>query len=212
MLDDDKVASGTSGAAGTQANATPIRSNFTRFTGAANAATNTAVLPPLLSGRGFISFVINDAPNPIQVFCAPGENLQGSANGSLSIPAGQSAVFIPVTLKSRRLNVLPGRMSALSGYGKRFTFVPFELHTNDGDSGAALRVFPVLVAQRARRRQHDPQPIRAGFGRALAARAVNHSTNCEAPTLIHRAQPDRSASTYIRVAESLGWATAPRSD
>src|SRR5262249_60759326 len=54
--------------------------------------------------------------------------------------------------------------------------------------------------------------IRAGYGPTLEARAVNHSTNCEAPTLIHRVQPDRSASTYIRGMESLGWATAPQSD
>ena len=45
--------------------------------------------PPLV-------FVVNDSPNTIKVYPFTGENVGGSGNSPLSIPAGQSGIFISV--------------------------------------------------------------------------------------------------------------------
>jgi hypothetical protein len=43
---------------------------------------------------GNIVWVINDSANAIAVFAAPGETMNGTSNGSLSIAAGAFAVFL----------------------------------------------------------------------------------------------------------------------
>lgn len=99
-VDDNQVA-----AAGITCASTPnarqvgavIRSELTRFTRATDPTNNAALLKSISTGEAAaLTFVINDAPNPIQVFCASGEKLNGSTNGSLSIPAGQSGIFVRV--------------------------------------------------------------------------------------------------------------------
>jgi hypothetical protein len=49
----------------------------------------TLEAPPLV-------FVVNDSANTIKVFSFIGETLNGGANGALSIPTGQSGIFISV--------------------------------------------------------------------------------------------------------------------
>jgi hypothetical protein len=62
-----------------------------------SVANGSLVLGSRLSGEGTMpTIIINDAPaNSIVVFCWPGENINGSLNGSLTIPAGQSGSFWP---------------------------------------------------------------------------------------------------------------------
>jgi hypothetical protein len=43
-----------------------------------------------------LAFVVNDSGNAIKVFAFTGEFLNGVANGSLSIPGGQSGIFVRV--------------------------------------------------------------------------------------------------------------------
>lgn len=60
-------------------------------------ANGSLVLKSILSEEApNYCFVINDSGQTIKVYCAAGENLNGSANASLSIPTGESAIFIPV--------------------------------------------------------------------------------------------------------------------
>lgn len=80
----------------------------TRLTGAVNRAVGSAagvivangafVLPSMLSLEADSSmvFVVNDTSQTIKVFCAAGETLNGSSNGSLSIGTGTSGIFIRV--------------------------------------------------------------------------------------------------------------------
>ncbi len=62
-------------------------------------ATGAAALPSLLSIEApTIVFVINDdAAQALKVFPTTGETLNGTLNANLSIPAGQSGIFIAVT-------------------------------------------------------------------------------------------------------------------
>lgn len=76
----------------------------TRLLGAVNRVTTAAangsfVLPSLVSleaDSGLI-FVINDSAQTIKVFPFTGETNGGVANASLSIPTGQSGIFVAVT-------------------------------------------------------------------------------------------------------------------
>jgi hypothetical protein len=43
-----------------------------------------------------LTFVVNDSSQSIKVFAAAGENLNGTLNGSLSIPASQAGYFVRV--------------------------------------------------------------------------------------------------------------------
>lgn len=88
---DDMVASNT-----TQATATRLVSQVSRFTKV--AASGAAVLPSLLSLEApTLVFVINDDPaDALTVFPATGETRNGTLNSGLSVPAGQSAIFIAV--------------------------------------------------------------------------------------------------------------------
>jgi hypothetical protein len=83
------------GAAGTQGGANRLPSQLNRCTLA--AANGSFILPAILSGdAAWIVFLVNDSGNTNKVFPAIGENLNGTLNASLSIPAGQSGIFVPV--------------------------------------------------------------------------------------------------------------------
>jgi hypothetical protein len=95
-LDGFAVLDNQSANATTQATATRVTGVVTRFT--VVGASGAAVMPSLLTNEAAqIVFVINDAPtNALLVFPAGGETRNGSLNSSLSVPAGQSAIFIKV--------------------------------------------------------------------------------------------------------------------
>ena len=95
--------SGVAGPSGVRGTAPRLPSQFTRVT--LSAVSNGAfVLPSILSGEDYqLTWVVNDSANAIVVSAAPGETLNGAASaanlstGILTIPAGQSGVFIPVS-------------------------------------------------------------------------------------------------------------------
>lgn len=98
-VDDDCTAN----SGGLQAGAWPIKSEACRVTVAGAplsigaVANSSCVLKSVLSAEASqFTFVINDSTVTIKVFCAPGETLGGVANASLSIPSGQSGVFVRV--------------------------------------------------------------------------------------------------------------------
>jgi hypothetical protein len=80
----------------TQGTATRCTGSVTRFTIVASGG--AAVMPSLLTGEaGPIAFVINDGANALSVYPFTGETRNGTLNSALSIPVGQSAIFIKVT-------------------------------------------------------------------------------------------------------------------
>jgi hypothetical protein len=80
----------------TQTTGTPIIGDAFRVTTSAGA-NGACILKSSLSNEACpLVFVINDSPNTIKVFPTPGESQGGSANASLSIPAGQSGIFVKV--------------------------------------------------------------------------------------------------------------------
>jgi hypothetical protein len=83
------------GPASTQSTATPLPADFTRVTqGVANAS---FILPAI--GRGEVrsaKCVVNDSGVSIIVYAAQGESLNGTTNGSITIPNGQNVGFDPV--------------------------------------------------------------------------------------------------------------------
>ena len=80
-----------------QATATKCIGQANRFTTSVAGGSAAAVLPSVVSNEAqFMVFVINDTPNTIKVFPFTGENNNGAGNGTLSIPAGQSGIFIRV--------------------------------------------------------------------------------------------------------------------
>jgi hypothetical protein len=82
-------------AAGTQAAATPLVAPVTRVT---IPVTNGSFVLPNVNGTSRPMEVVNDSGQPIAVFCASGENMNGSSNTSLTIGNGQHAQFKPVTV------------------------------------------------------------------------------------------------------------------
>jgi hypothetical protein len=78
-----------------QATAAPVIGDLARVvTSVANGA---MMLKSSVSGEAPpICFVVNDSANAVKVFPFVGESLNGTANNSLSIPSGQSGVFIRV--------------------------------------------------------------------------------------------------------------------
>jgi len=94
---DDLVA----GAAGVRGTAPRLPSQLNRCTVA--PANGAFVLPSIISGEAnWIVFAINDSAQTIVVGAFAGETINGVATnaalstGTLSIPAGQSGIFIPV--------------------------------------------------------------------------------------------------------------------
>ncbi len=79
----------------TQALSVPVFGELTRVVSA--PANGALILKSLLSNDAPpLVFVVNDSAQTIVVFCFKGENLNGSLNGSLSIPSGQSGIFVRV--------------------------------------------------------------------------------------------------------------------
>lgn len=84
------------GAISAQGTATKINARLTRCT--KSVASGSFVLPSLLTEEATQQYywVVNDTAGAIVVYCALGETMNGSSNANLSIPAGQSAIFVPV--------------------------------------------------------------------------------------------------------------------
>ena len=84
------------GAASAQGTATKINRRLTRCT--KSVASGSFVLPSLLSEEATQQphWVVNDTTGAILVYSALGETMNGSTNGNLSIPAGETGIFVPV--------------------------------------------------------------------------------------------------------------------
>lgn len=79
----------------TQTLGTPIIGECFRVTTA--VSNGTAQLKSSISNEAApLIFVINDSANTIKVYPFVGETQAGVANGSLSIPTGQSGIFVRV--------------------------------------------------------------------------------------------------------------------
>lgn len=79
-------------AAGTnQATALALTSSINLFATVANGACGRL---PSANGQP-IGVVYNGGANTLQVFCASAESMNGTTNGSVQVPAGKSAIFIP---------------------------------------------------------------------------------------------------------------------
>jgi hypothetical protein len=86
------------GPAAAQATALPLPGEMNRVTAGAN--NQSFILRSIKSGEAStMTVVVNDGPNACQVFPAVGENQNGVANAALSIPAGQSGLFVLVPNK-----------------------------------------------------------------------------------------------------------------
>lgn len=86
------------GPAAAQATALPVVAEAVSVL--ASAANGSLIMKSIKSGEAStMVFVINDSPNSIQVFCASGENMNGVANAQLTIPTGQSGLFVMVPNK-----------------------------------------------------------------------------------------------------------------
>ncbi len=81
----------TAKAGGGQSGATPITTSIARFTTVATA-NDSAVLPAAVAGME--AFVINSGAAALAVFAPSGQSMNGTLNGSASVPAGKSASFI----------------------------------------------------------------------------------------------------------------------
>jgi hypothetical protein len=94
VVDDDQTAGGGTGSV-VQAGATAIVGMCIRVL--RGAAGTSVILKSVLSGDAApMTYVINDGPNAINLFPAPGEANNGGVNQVLSVPAGQSAICIRV--------------------------------------------------------------------------------------------------------------------
>jgi hypothetical protein len=84
------------GAASAQGTAQPVVGLQTRVK--VSAASGSLVLGSLLSRETPVQFhfVVNETAGAVLVYSALGETQNGVANASLSIPSGQSAIFVPV--------------------------------------------------------------------------------------------------------------------
>jgi hypothetical protein len=79
----------------TQTLATPIIGDLFRVT--TSVSNGSAQLKSSISNEASpLIFVVNDSPNTIKVFPFVGETEGGVANASLSIPTGQSGIFVRV--------------------------------------------------------------------------------------------------------------------
>src|SRR5258708_34961232 len=91
------------GAGGTtQAAGLPFKSAAHRVT--ANGTASAAMtLKSLLSNEApGLVWLINDSANTIAVFCFAGEKMNGVANASFAVTAGNSAIFVAVPTQIKR--------------------------------------------------------------------------------------------------------------
>jgi hypothetical protein len=82
--------------ANAQNTATPLLGAANRVV--TSVSNGSCILPSILSNASSnaLLFVVNDSPNTIKVYPAAGENQNGVANATLSVPTGQSAIFMKV--------------------------------------------------------------------------------------------------------------------
>ena len=81
--------------ASSQGTATAFIGDLLRVT--TSAANGSVILKSNLSNEAPpLCFVVNDSPNTIKVYPFAGESLNGTTNLALSIPSGQSAIFVRV--------------------------------------------------------------------------------------------------------------------
>ncbi len=85
------VATALSAAGTTQATGTTIAAGFSEFTTVASGA--GATLPT--AGAQPMFGVLNSGANVLTVYCAVGEVMNGTTNGSVQIAPGRSALFLP---------------------------------------------------------------------------------------------------------------------
>jgi hypothetical protein len=83
----------------TQAGAYPVRSACVRVTSAPLNASMILDAGDAGTAQSW-TFVINDSSNAVKVFGAAGEKHGGVTNGSTSVPAGQTGLFIRTTRDS----------------------------------------------------------------------------------------------------------------
>jgi hypothetical protein len=84
-----------------QATGTPVIGDAFRVTN--SAANGSCVLKSSLSNEACpLVFVINDSPNTIRIYAAPGENMGGVLNSFLAIPSGQSGIFVRVPVQVQK--------------------------------------------------------------------------------------------------------------
>jgi len=84
-----------------QGQGTPVIGSLFRVTN--SVANGACTLKSSLTNEAqAMVFVINDSPNTIKVFSSVGENQSGSANASLSIPTGQSGVFVRIPVQTSK--------------------------------------------------------------------------------------------------------------
>ena len=90
------------GAGTTQAAALRLKSASHRVV--KNLTANAAlVLGQISSGEPpSMAWVINDSGNTVNVFCWPGESMNGVANASFAVTAGNAAVFFRVPAQIKR--------------------------------------------------------------------------------------------------------------
>lgn len=89
-------------AGGAQNTSPRLKAEVSRFTKVATAA-DSCQLPSIgsMENQGQPRIVINDTANAVAVFPAAGENINAlGANTALSVPAGQSAIFVPPVVGS----------------------------------------------------------------------------------------------------------------
>jgi hypothetical protein len=69
-----------------------------------NLTANAAiVLGSIQTGEApSMAWLINDSGNTVNVFCAPGENMNGVANSSFAVTAGNAAVLFRVPMQIKR--------------------------------------------------------------------------------------------------------------
>jgi hypothetical protein len=84
-----------------QTTGTPIIGDAFRVISA--VANGACILKSSLSNEACpLVFVVNDSGSTIKVFPSPGENQGGSLNASLSIPSGQSGIFVRVPVQVQK--------------------------------------------------------------------------------------------------------------
>ena len=90
------------GAGTTQAAGFPVKGSCHRIV--ANATASAALTMRSVKSQEAPSMVwlLNDSANTIVVFCAAGDNMNGVANASFSITAGNAAVFARVPAQVKR--------------------------------------------------------------------------------------------------------------
>jgi hypothetical protein len=90
------------GAATTQAGGLAFKASAHRVTANGTANASMTMRSLLSNDAPPMAWLINDSANTVAVFCAAGEKMNGGANGSFSVTAGNAAVFIAIPVQIKR--------------------------------------------------------------------------------------------------------------